>query len=295
MHSPRPEQTRAYAYGLCAVLLWSTVASAFKLTLRGLEPVQLLLEASCCSTFALLIALAAQRKLRRVRLRSGREVLLSAVAGLLNPFLYYLILFEAYARLPGQEAQALNYTWALALALLSIPLLKQKIRPASLGALFVSFSGVYVIATRGDVLSIHFTQPLGVSLALGSSIIWSLYWILNLRDPRDGLVKLFFGFVFGSLYTGIYVVARGLTVPLSWPYTLGAVYTGFFEMGFTFALWLSALSLSATTARIANLIFLAPFVSLILLHFVVGETIFPSSIVGLALIVAGILMQRRFG
>ena len=42
-------------------------------------------------------------------------------------------------------------------------------------------------------------------------------------------------------------------------------------------------------------IFLAPFVSLLLLSRVAGEDIHVSSIAGLALIVGGILLQRRLG
>ena len=39
------DQKKAYLYGLATVLLWSTVASAFKLALRYLDPAQLLLYA----------------------------------------------------------------------------------------------------------------------------------------------------------------------------------------------------------------------------------------------------------
>ena len=42
------------------------------------------------------------------------------ILGLVNPFLYYLVLFKAYDLLPAQEAQAINYTWALMLAFLSV-------------------------------------------------------------------------------------------------------------------------------------------------------------------------------
>jgi drug/metabolite transporter (DMT)-like permease len=288
-------QTRAYFYGLIAVLLWATVASAFKLSLRVLSPLQLLTAAALCSTLALLGLLTAQRKLGQLRGLSRRAWATSALAGLLNPLLYYLVLFEAYARLPGQEAQPLNYVWSITLALLSIPLLKQRIRAASLLALAVSFAGVVVIATRGHVLAFRIADPLGVSLALGSSIFWALYWILNLRDPRDSVVKLFLGFAFGSAYALLYSALRGEPIAVSWPGVAGAAYVGLFEMGFTFVLWLTALALSRTTARVSNLIFLAPFVSLVLLHFVAGEAIFPSSVIGLVFIVAGIALQRRFG
>ena len=74
---------------------------------------------------------------------------------------------------------------------------------------------------------------------------------------------------------------------------------GLFEMGITFALWLTAMKYAAKpdgggTARIANLIFLSPFLSLILIHFLIGETILPTTFVGLGLIVIGnAVMQHK--
>ena len=89
------------------------------------------------------------------------EYLRSLFLGVLNPFLYYLILFKAYDLLPAQEAQPLNYTWAITLSILSIPLLKQSIRVIDIIALIVSYAGVLVISTHGGVLSFRFTDPLG--------------------------------------------------------------------------------------------------------------------------------------
>jgi drug/metabolite transporter (DMT)-like permease len=73
---------------------------------------------------------------------------------------------------------------------------------------------------------------------------------------------------------------------------LGAVYIGFFEMGITFVVWLKALRLSETTAQVSNLIYLVPFLSLIVIYFTIGETILPSTIIGLVFIVSGVLLQR---
>ncbi len=287
------QQTRATLLGLTAVAFWSTVASAFKIALRHTGPPQLLLWAALASALTLGILLAAQGRWRQVRRTTGPELLRSAALGMLNPFLYYLILFKAYSLLPGQEAQPLNFTWGIVLPLLSIPLLGQRIRPASLLALLVSFGGVYIIATRGDLAAMRFTDPLGVSLALGSSVLWALYWIFNVRDPRDEVIKLFLNFAFGFVFTLIFVILTGQGRMPEPGALLGGAYVGLFEMGLTFFLWLKALRLSRTTAQMANLIFLAPFVSLVLLHLVAGEEIFPSSVVGLALIVAGILLQKR--
>ena len=293
--APHTEETqhRAYLFALVSVLLWSTVASAFKVALRHLEPDQLLLWASICSTLVLGIALAAQGRLSLLRRTSPSDAARSALLGFLNPFLYYVVLFRAYDRLPGRMAQPLNYTWALAIALLSVPLLRQKIRPRSFLAILISLFGVLVISTRGDLRGLRVEEPLGVGLAVGSSLIWALFWIFNLRDHREETVKLFLNFAFGTACTFAFCALTGRLARPALAGAGAAAYVGLFEMGLTFLLWLKALRLSRTTAAVANLIFLSPFVSLFLLHFIVGEELALSSFVGLACIVAGIVLQRR--
>ena len=72
---------------------------------------------------------------------------------------------------------------------------------------------------------------------------------------------------------------------------LGITYVGLFEMGITFLIWLKALKLSENTARVGNLIFVAPFLSLVFIRLFVGEDILASTFVGLLLIVAGLVLQ----
>ncbi len=285
-------QTKAYLFALASVLLWSTVASAFKLSLRHLTPLQLLLYAHGASILVLGLGLWVQGNLRLVCSYSARQHLQSLGLGLLNPVLYYLVLFKAYDLLPAQEAQPLNYTWALVLVLLSVPLLGQRLRVRDLLAGLVSYAGVWVISTRGNVFSPHFSDPLGVGLALGSTVIWALYWLLNTRDDRDAVAGLFLNFVLSLPFT---VLACALLSDVrlpSLPGLLGAFYVGAFEMGVTFVCWLTALRLSEQTARVGYLIFLSPFLSLVFIRLVVGERILPSTLVGLTLIIAGLLMQQ---
>lgn len=287
-------QKKAYLYALLTVGIWSTVASAFKLTLRYLDHVQLLFYSCLTSTLVLgLLCLYFHgpgfwRHITRPNIRSA------LMLGFLNPFLYYLVLFKAYDLLPAQEAQPLNYTWGITLALLSIPLLKQKITAMQILAICISYSGTLVISTRGNVLGLEFSNPLGVALALGSTIIWSLYWIYNTRDSLDPVLKLFLNFCAGLIYISLFLPfvtsfsfedVRGLA---------GAVYVGIFEMGVTFVFWLTALRLSRTTAQVSNLIYLSPFLSLVFIYFLVGEKIMASTIMGLILIMTGLIIQNLF-
>ncbi|MDA3901913.1 MAG: DMT family transporter [Desulfuromusa sp.] len=285
-------QRQAILYGLGAVLLWSTVATAFKLSLRHFSPIELLLYSGSFSTLLLGAILLFQGKFHLVFQCSRPEYLLSILLGLLSPFLYYLILFKAYELLPAQQAQPLNYTWAITLSLLAVPLLKQKIGWQQWLALLVSYCGVVVIATEGRPFSLQFTDPLGVALALISTVIWALYWIFSTRDRRDPVVGLFVNFLCSFPFVfGYYLLTTELRMP---PLSglLGAAYVGTFEMGICFVLWLMAMKLTDSTARISNLIFLSPFLSLVFIHFLLGEEILAATFIGLVLIVAGLFCQR---
>ena len=285
-------QTKAYLYAVATVLLWSTVASAFKLTLGQMGFLEMLLGASVVSLAALFVIVLAQGKLSLIANSSREDVARSASLGFLNPFLYYVILFKAYSVLPAQEAQPLNWTWPIMLVLLSIAILKQPIRWVNVLAIVISFAGVLVISTRGDVLAFRFTNLPGALLALGSSVIWALFWIYNIKDRRDEIVKLFLNFAFGSVFTLAAVLLFGdIRIPAT-AGILGVVWIGLFEMGITFVTWLKALQLSRTTAQVSNLVYAAPFLSLFLIHFIVGEEILPSTVLGLVLIVTGVIVQQ---
>ncbi len=288
-------QNKAYAYAAATVLLWSTVASAFKLSLRYLDPLQLLLYANVVSVLTLFIVLVAQKKLYLLGQYRGAALARAAALGFLNPFLYYVVLFKAYDLLPAQEAQPLNYTWAITLAILSIPLLKQKIGLKEFGAILISYAGVVVISTHGHVLSLRFGNTTGVLLALGSTVIWALYWIFNTKETNDPVASLFLNFAFGLPFV-LAATALFSNVSVSLNEGLfGAAYVGLFEMGIAFVLWLNALKLSSTTAKVATLIFFSPFLSLIFIHFFVGEDIRASTIIGLVFIVCGNVLQQLAG
>ena len=285
-------QRKAILFALGAILLWSTVASAFKLTLGYVPSTVMLLIASWTSCVVLAIIVLMQKKmpelLRWQPSRFGR----AAFLGLLNPLLYYLVLFRAYSLLPAQEAQPLNYTWPLVLVLLSTMFLRQRLSWTTLAGMLVSFCGVLIISTRGDLSSFRFANAEGVSLAVGSSVLWASYWLLNVRSSGDPIVGLFINFLFGSIYILLIYILFVEKVTIAWQGILGGIYIGTFEMGCTFVLWMSALRYARTAAAVSHLVYLSPFLSLIVIHMVLGETIFPSTIAGLLFIVSGIIINE---
>lgn len=287
-----PVQKKAYLFALLAILFWSTVASAFKISLQYLDFQSLLFFSSITSFFLLSIIIIVDGQFRKLRGITRKDLALSILLGLLNPFLYYLILFKAYDLLPAQEAMTLNYTWPLVLALLSAPILGQKLTLKSVFALLISFAGILMIATKGQPASLEFSNLKGDILAIGSSVVWALFWLFNVKSRLNETLKLFLNFFWGSLYISILML---LTGGIQWPEAkglVGAVYVGIFEMGITFVLWLKAMQLTSRTDKISQLVFLSPFLSLIFINIFVGEKIHLYTISGLILIVSGILLQR---
>ncbi|EWS66996.1 membrane protein [Vibrio vulnificus] len=286
-------ERRALGFGLSAVLLWSTVATAFKLTLAEFSPIQMLTVASVVSAMALLTICALQGKLTQISTTFLSNPWYYLLLGLINPLAYYLILFKAYDLLPASQAQAINYSWAITLTLMAAVFLGQKIRKQDWVACVFSYVGVIVIATKGDLLGLSFESPVGVALALTSTLLWAGYWILNTKNQADPIVGVLLGFLVAIPFAIALTVIEGQSWgQISIQGWLAVTYVGLFEMGVTFVLWLSALKLTNNTARISNLIFASPFISLMLLSSIIGEEIHPTTLIGLMLIIAGLVIQQ---
>ncbi|HKK80818.1 MAG TPA: DMT family transporter, partial [Prolixibacteraceae bacterium] len=131
---------RAIIYALITVLFWSTVATAFKIGLRELYPAQLIFTGSMVTVVILFGIILYTKKQILLKQLKPKDILHMGILGALNPFLYYIVLFEAYSLLPAQVAQPLNMVWPIVLVLLSVPLLKQKIGWKSFAALLISFA-----------------------------------------------------------------------------------------------------------------------------------------------------------
>ena len=285
----RSRETQAILFGLAAVALWSTVATVFKLGLAFLTPIQMLWLGSVFSLafFALSkLVIAPTPITRSVYFRAG-------LLGLVNPLAYYLILFEAYDRLPAQIAQPLNYTWAITLAILAIPLLKQRLSSKALIGIGVSYVGVVILVTRGASVGFDTFDMGGITLALLSTLLWSLYWLATIRLECHPAPLMLIGFAVATPIIGLLCWSTDGFPPLT-PRTLSVgVWVGLFEMGVTFLLWQQALSRTRQVAKISQLIFLSPFISLFLIDQILGESVHPSAVIALGLIVLGVVLVNK--
>lgn len=288
-------ERKSYIYALLAVFFWSTVPTIFKISLKELDILPMLTIATGTSACVLLAVIIAEKKAHLLFTNSAKEMLGSALLGLINPFIYYILLLNGYKLLPAQIAQPLNQIWPIILVFLSVPLLGQKIGSRSFIALFVSFAGVYVISSQGSLFGGSHANIRGVLFTTVSAIFWALYFIFNVKDKRDESIKLFLNFLFGYMYLSIaLIVTRTWQIsPSAMKGVLGAVYIGVFEMGITFLFWLKALQMAETTDKVSSLVYIAPFLSLVFVHFILHEPVYYTTPIGLILIISGIWLQKR--
>lgn len=282
------EERSALLYGIGAVLMWSTVATGFKLGLAVLAPAQLLLLGACVSA-----AVFVPAAIRSGWPKHGLNLREGIVFALMNPVLYYLVLFEAYDRLPAQIAQPLNYTWAIMLALLAVPVLGQRLTPRMGLGIFIGYLGVVVLLSQGRFDALPEVDWLGVALALGSTLIWASYWLFNARSITAPAALMATSFLL-AIPVLLIVCLLGPGLPaLTGDALLYGAWVGLVEMGVTFLMWQQALRRTQHAGRIGQLIFLSPFLSLLLIGAVLGETVHLTSWFGLGIIVVGLLVTGR--
>ena len=102
---------------------------------------------------------------------------------------------------------------------------------------------------------------------------------------------LFLNFFFGFIYLAVAVFFFSSFRVTAGTGFFAAVYVGIFEVGITYVLWMKAMQLSTSNAKIGNLVFLAPFLSLVFIRFILKETLYFTTFIGLIFIVAGIFIQ----
>jgi len=174
------------------------------------------------------------------------------------------------------------------LVLMSVPFLGQKLNLKGLSTLLVGFAGVYLIAAQGQPWPLQPAEPFGVILAISTSVIWAGFWIINTKSAVDPVVNLFLNFSTGFLLS----IPLALIIP--WDYHVpmiawaAVLYSGFFEMGITFVIWLTAMKLTERTDKISNYVFLSPFISLFFIRMVLKEHIYLTTL----LIISSIFLNR---
>jgi drug/metabolite transporter (DMT)-like permease len=290
-NSVRVNDSKSFGYALVAVFFWSTVATVFKLSLNFSTPEQLVFVSSIFSALFFLLMALFSKSLYEIKNWEAKDWLLVFILSLINPTLYYWILFKAYSFLPAQQAQVINYSWGVLLALMSSLIFKHKLSLRLIAGLALCYSGVALVSQfwmtkSGD----RGTQ--GILLALLSTVLWSSYWLIKKYFKHNPLNALSVSFLISLplMFALHYPLNLGL---MNWRGWFGGLYVGLFEMGITFVLFQKAIRLTSSIPKISALIYLSPILSLILIWKFLDEPITRWTLSGFVLILIGNFLVQK--
>ena len=285
---------RAQSYlslALC-ILLWASIPVASKKILAELSNLQMLFYSTIFSALALGALVLWQRKTVSLKDYTLRDFAYMCWLGFLGAFLYYVLLYGAFARTSAAEGFLLAYTWPILISLLAVPLLGERFTPARLIAIVISFSGVVAIVTQGRMVALRVENLAGNLLALCGALVFALFSIQGKRANYNVTVAAFVYFCAALICCAAAIVlSGGLALPSTaiWGWL---IYNGLLVNGLSYVFWFKALEYGDTFI-VSNLLYLTPAISLLFVLLLLDEPVHASAVSGLVLIIAGILFQSR--
>lgn len=278
-------------FALCAVAMWSTLASATKLLLNGIPNFEVLALCSLIAALFLLILTLCRGKGKIFRQYGGRQYFRMAALSFLGIFVYNALYFYGLGQLSSQTACILNYLWPVMLVIFSCLILKEKLTLWKGAAILCSFIGVVILTADGS--SMAGEHPvLGAAACILDAIAYGLFSVLNKKDDVDQSVMMTVAWTVSAVCSAICGLAAEQWVPLTVPQLLGFLWLGIVPNAAGYLLWALALKEAEDTSTVSNFAFAVPFLSLIVSALLLGEKIRLNAVIALIFIVGGILVQN---
>ena len=286
-------QRKYYAFALVTVLLWSTSAASVKSLTAGLSSLCVLGYSSLTASLVLLLLLVLRGQTGLLGQYGVRAYGALAGLGFLGMFLYSFLYYTGIRRLTSQEACILNYLWPVMIVLFSCLILKEPLTGRKAAAIGLSFSGVLVIAlfdliAGGGALTGDY---LGIGACVLAAVCYGLFCVLNKKAALDQTVGQIVFWGITCLCAFALCGARGELVLPGLSQWRGIAWLGIMVDGLPYLMWAMALNGAEDTARIANLAYLTPILSVTISAAALGESLSPAYLIALGLILAGIVIQ----
>ncbi len=279
---------KSFIYALIAIFFWSTIATVSKLLLNSMDSMQVLAISSFFAFLFLLVLNLIKGNLKELKKYHPKDYAILFGVGLLGTFLYNLFLYWGMERMEGGKAFIINYLWPLMIVLFACIILKEKFTLQKLVATLLSFGGVILI-TAGDIAG--GTDPLGALFCVCAAVSYGLFSVLNKKCNYNNYLAMMLYYLFAFLLAAGYLAIEGGQLLPTLSQIPGLLWSGIFTYAIAYTFWALALA-DGETAKISNLAYITPFLSLVWTTLILKEPFDPLALLGLLLIVGGILIQN---
>ena len=282
-----------YFYAGISILLWSSLATVSKLLLGTMNSYKALCISAFFAAVTLIIVNLFTKRLGILKTYKLKDYITIILIGLPGTFFYYIFLYLGTDRMLASQAFIINYLWPIMSVVFACILLKERLTSRKIIAIAMSFLGVITVA--GGELA-HFSPQtlLGMLLCIGAAVSYGLFTALNQKWHYDKFVSLMLSFISAFVLSLIINIAMGTDMSINLLQGLGLGWNGLSVMAIATVTWALALD-SGKTAKVSNLAYITPFLSLVWTALLLKEPINPWSVLGLAIIVLGIFVQLKDG
>ena len=213
--------------------------------------------------------------------------------GTLNIGAFFALLFVAAYRLPGGIAATLGAVQPLAVALLAVALLDQRLSLHRLLAGGAAVAGVGLLVLRGEAA----LDPIGVLAGLLGTASMALGVVLTQRWGRPVSLLAFTGWQLtagGLVLAPLTLAAEGLPSTLTHTNLLGYAYLALIGTALAYMLWFRGIG-RLTAPAVSFLGLLSPLVAAVLGAAVLSQTLTPWQTLGFALALASVIVGQLDG
>ena len=282
---------KTYLLAATSIFFWSTVAVISKLLLGAYDNIQVLWISVFFAGIALLIFNIATGKCKKLKDYKAKDYIVSILIGLPSTFFYYLFYYAGTALMPASQAFIVNYLWLIMSVVFACIILKEKMTVRKGLAIGISFAGVAVV-TSGEFLCFDSKTLLGALFCVLGAVSYGIFTALNQKKSYDKCITMMISYGASFVLTTVINAAKGQLFITTAIQTVGFVWNGVFTMAVATTSWVIALG-SGKTAKISNLAYITPFLSLVWTRLVLKEAVSIFSIIGLIIIVLGIFIQLK--
>jgi len=283
---------KEYIFAGISIVFWGSSAAVSALMLESLSSFAVLFYGSVLAAAFLFLLCAFTGRLKKLKEVPLKEWIFMILLGVLGMFLYNWAVYLGLQRLKAQQAFIINYLWPILIVLFSCVFLGQKMNLRKSVALLLSFIGVAIVATEGNLQGLGDTNLFGVAACLFAAVSYALFSVFNIKVTCDKFAATMIYYATAAVLSFILLITGEGIPMLSLPQWGGMLWYGVLVSGVAYSTWALALD-HGDTAKISNLAYITPFVSLIYTYFLLGEAIVLSSFVGLGFIIAGVIIQME--
>lgn len=275
---------------LICVSMWALIPVVAKSGQTTLNNHQFLFWSSLISFLVLGSVSVFSKRIYEIKNYHLKDWIYLITLGLLGTYIYYLLLYLGYSKSNGLEVLVFQYSWPILIVLFSVIILKEKINIKKSIALSLGFVGVLFVLTKGEFKNINVNNPDIAFLVILGAASFALFSVLSKNVKHNPVVAVTIYFFSGCLASFISMVFFSLFAYPSTSEILPVLLNGIIVNGLSYLLWIMALK-SSEASYLAPFTFFTPVLSAIYLLLFFNEPFLQSSLIGLACIVAGGLIN----